>query len=351
MAKSMNGQSSLFNLTICEGSSSAISSPGLGDGPTPSDSLAGTTPAPSGPAPVPVSRSRQPAPKLAGTIPAIFGRRGISSSRSAALQSSLVNRLKTRLDTAGSIVCAMTWKETVTPSGRSVCLLRASARSTSDNDSGLWPSPTRADAASARNSTATRYRIPPTGIHVGHTLVDMADLASWPTPNTPNGGRSVSIEKMSATGRTLDGRKHTVSLEHVAKFAGSWATPAARDYRSNEASEAHYAARLEQTRGKPLSEQAHQLSGPLATGSPVETGKRGQLNPALSRWLMGYPPAWDDCAAMGTPSSRKSRKPSSKRISPVQTEPRTVGAVGQRLKEPHLPTRAEKSSSSSEDPT
>ena len=33
---------------------------------------------------------------------------------------------------------------------------------------------------------------------------------------------------MSATGVTVDGRKHTVSLEHVAKFAG-WPTPRAED--------------------------------------------------------------------------------------------------------------------------
>jgi hypothetical protein len=39
-----------------------------------------------------------------------------------------------------------------------------------------------------------------------------------------------------------------------------------------------------------------------------EAGK--QLNPALARWLMGLPPAWDVCAPTATPSSRKSRKQS-----------------------------------------
>jgi hypothetical protein len=64
-----------------------------------------------------------------------------------------------------------------------------------------------------------------------------------------------------------------------------------------------------------LGRQVWQASGPPATGSPAPMAKRGQLNPAHSRWLMGYPPAWDVCAATAMPSSRKSRKSSSKPIS------------------------------------
>jgi hypothetical protein len=38
----------------------------------------------------------------------------------------------------------------------------------------------------------------------------------------------MSTEKMDATGRTLDGRKHTASLEHAVKFAG-WPTPGSNE--------------------------------------------------------------------------------------------------------------------------
>jgi len=164
---------------------SAISSPALAAGAAPCALPDGPTTDLFGRAVAPASPSAPLARKKAPLMIDTSGLSGSISSASAALESSLVSRLKQRLTTDGSILFNLIWKVKATPAGRQVYRLRASGRRISDNDCGSWPtgwaSPRATDPKCGGNYTENCE---------GKDLPKDASLAAWPTPNTMEGGQT-----------------------------------------------------------------------------------------------------------------------------------------------------------------
>ena len=248
-------------------SPNVISSPELACGHSPCAEQAGLTTSPSGLEAVLASHSARQV-KAAGLMTSgTYGRTSSISSSSAALQQSLESRLRAVTQTLGSTLYKMTWKEWDTGSGRSRFRLRASVLRTSVTGSTGWPTPQTSDSTGGgqakRAMGESRH---------GSNLNDFAMLSGWNTPDS-------TMTQAKARPPVLGNRKPSDPQISLADQTFHLAPGPAR----------------------------LTASGQLLTGSCAGMESGGQLNPAHSRWLMGLPPEWDDCAPMAMPSTRKQR--------------------------------------------
>jgi hypothetical protein len=115
-------------------------------------------------------------------------------------------------------------------------------------------------------------------------LPRVAQLAAWPTPNAMEGG---------STSRGGERRDELL----IGGLVG-WATPRAEDSES---------AGMRHSRG--VADTLTAQTGQGSTSSPAATTKPGVLNPALSRWLMGFPVAWCQAAIRAHRKLKQRPKP------------------------------------------
>lgn len=256
------------------GTRSAISSPVLACGATRFGVPDGLMTDLFGPDHVLANLSARQAKDLRLMTSGTFGPHGITSLASASLRRSLANRLQATTAMLGSTLFKLTWKEQATPSGRLFSLLRASVRRTDATEFSSWPTPCSQDGPNGGPSQGA------------DRLPGAAALCGWQTPTCPS--------------RTADGHQagNNRYVTSVVDALALWSTP-----RANK-------------RGFPDSHGSDERPadiGLMPTGYRARAESGGPLNPEHSRWLMGLPAEWTNCAPTETRSSLKSPKHSSGR--------------------------------------
>jgi hypothetical protein len=210
-----------------------------------------------------------------------------------------------------------------------------------------WPTPV---VQNAKHGAATDWELARAG-HATDQLHIVAAMAGWPTPKGTNGPHCIASQEAAETEAKRKGWSNSLDVAVFAPWStprankwgfpdahgsqeaplASWATPTTRDHKDGSSdgtvlvngllgrqvwqtnwptpkrSDAERGGQETRTGRKSNLVDRVMLSGTTSSGSPAATAGRGQLNPAFSLWLMGYPEEWGNCAPQAMRSSRRSR--------------------------------------------
>ena len=356
----MSNQMNLWDLP------NAISSQGSEGGASPCASQAGQTTAQYGRDLAHANLSARQVAEAGCLMSGTSGRTGTTSSTSADLQQCLESRLQAKTGSIGSTLYRLTWKQRDTPLQRQICALRASARRTSGKGSGSsgWPTPQARDwkGAEGRSYKGETMDMSATAVMAGWATpvvqqangtperflerkresmargsqsmgVTLSDLnmqaqawAGWNTPRATDGshggpnqaGGALSADTAMAgwlTPTALDRNAGPETMQKRRNFRKDNANQSTVPMYLNEAAQITTDAEMCEAMGYPVTPHGPArltANGERLTGCSAGMESGGQLNPAHSRWLMGYPPEWDACGVTAMPSSRKSLPKSSK---------------------------------------